>query len=266
MKTDKKAGIIFTILLCVTISVYSQKDTMKTMKDQIGIRGGFNQGFLKDQIFSNLNYTENGFLVILDYRHLKPNGNNLIESNVFFSSGKLKTNNIDFFTSSYIMANIKLAYLRKLHSHKNNKFASHLGIKYKTQIQYLDWNNQTSFSFIATHGLSIQTNIFYKIKPKHNIETALSIPVFQVLVRPPYNGIDNFITDNQNNTFKLIFTGKPTSLNKYFAINWETNFKYEISKRFELKLGYTLNYERVFETHKFTQLQNQITTGINFKF
>ncbi len=255
-----------TLLLCLTLKVYSQNDTTKARKNHIGVFGGYNQGFLKDQIFSNLNYTENGFLVGLHYRHLKPNGKNLIEVNVSYSSGKLKTNNIEYFTSSYILANVNLAYLRKLPNHKNQNISSYLGVRYKTQIQYLDWNNQTSFSFIATHGLSIQTNIFYKIKPKHNIETALSIPVFQVLVRPPYNGIDNFITSNQDNTFKLIFTGKPTSLNKYFAINWETNYKYEISKRFDLKLSYTLNYERVFETHKFIQLQNQISIGINFKF
>ena len=266
MKTDKKAGIIFTILLCLTISVYSQKDTMKTMKDQIGIRGGFNQGFLKDQIFSNLNYTENGYLVDLQYSNYTPNRNNLIEANVNFSSGKLKTNNIDFFTSSYILANVNLVYLRKLPNHKSQYFSSYLGVNYKTRVQYLDWNNQTAFSFIATHGLSVQTNLFYNIKPKHSIESALSIPVFQVLVRPPYNGIDNFITDNQDNTFKLIFTGKPTSLNKYFAINWGTHYKYAISEQFELKLGYTLNYERVFETQEFIQLQNQIMAGINFKF
>jgi hypothetical protein len=246
--------------------VYSQNNTTKTRKNQIGIFGGYNQGFLKDQIFSNLNYTENGYLVGLHYRRFNPNGDNLIESNVNFSSGKLKTNNIDFFTGSYILAKVNLAYLRKLPNHKNQIFSSYLGVNYKTQIQYLDWNNQTSFSFIATHGLSIQTYLFYKIKTKHSIETALSIPVFQVLVRPPYNGIDNFITDNQDNTFKLIFTGKPTSLNKYVAVNWETNYKYEISNRFELNLGYTLNFEKVLETHNFIQLQNQIKAGINFKF
>ena len=264
--TVKKTITILTMLFCLTVNVYSQNDTTKTMKNYIGIFGGNNQGFLKDQIFSNLNYTGNGYLVELNYRHLKPNGKNLIEVNLSYSSGKLKTNDIDYFTSSYILANVNMAYLRKLTNQENNKFNVFLGAKYKTQIQYLDWNNQTTFSFIATHGLSIQTNILYKIKSKHIIETALSIPVFQVLVRPPYNGIDNFITDNQDNTFKLIFTGEPSSLNKYVAINWVTNYKYEISKRFELKLCYSLNYEKVFDTHIFIQLQNQITTGINFKF
>ena len=248
------------------MNAFSQNDTIKTRKNQIGICAGYSQGFLKDPIFSNLNYTENGYLVDLHFRHFTSNYNNLIEANVNFSSGKLKTNNIDFFTSSYILANVNLAYLRKLPNHKSQYFSSYLGVNYKTRVQYLDWNNQTAFSFIATHGLSVQTNLFYNIKTKHSIETALSIPVFQVLVRPPYNGIDNFITDNQDNTFKLIFTGKPTSLNKYFAINWGTNYKYAISEQFELKLGYTLNYERVFETQEFIQLQNQIMTGINFKF
>jgi hypothetical protein len=263
---NKKAITILTIFFCFALSAFSQIETIKTRNNQIGICGGYNQGFIKDPIFSNLNYTENGYLADLLYSHLTPNRNNLIKANVNFSSGKLKTNNIDFFTSSYILANINLAYLRKLPNHKSQYFSSYLGVNYMTRIQYLDWNNQTSFSFIATHGLSIQTNLFWNIKTKHSIETALSIPVFQVLVRPPYNGIDNFITDNQDNTIKLIFTGKPTSLNKYVAINWETNYKYAISDQFDLKLGYTLNYERIFETQEFIQLQNQIMTGINIKF
>lgn len=250
----------------MSTNIFAQNDTTKTRKNQIGVFGGYNQGFLKDQIFSNLNYTENGYLIGLHHRHNKPNGKNLIETNLTFSSGKLKTNYSDFFTSSYIWANINLAYLRKLTTLKNKNINIYLGAKYKTQIQYLDWNNQTSFSFLATHGLSLQTVIFYDIKPKHSIETALSIPIFQVLVRPPYNGIDNFITTNQDKTVKLIFTGKPTTINKYFAINWTANYHYDINKRFELKLGYTFNYERVFDTHKFIQLQNQITTGFNFKF
>ena len=262
----KKLIPILTLLLCLAVNVYSQSDTTKTRKNHIGVLGGYNQGFLKDQIFSNLNYTEDGYLVGLHYRHLKPNGKNLIEANLSFSSGKMKTNYADFFTSSYILANINLAYLRTLPNLKNKKMSIYLGAKYKTQIQYLDWNNQTSFSFLATHGLSLQTVILYDIKPKHSVETGLSIPFFQLLVRPPYNGIDNFITSNQDNTVKLIFTGKPTTINKYFGINWTSNYKYEINKRFELQLGYIFNYERVFDTHKFIQLQNQITTGVNFKF
>jgi hypothetical protein len=264
--TYKKLLLILTLLVCIVVNVFSQSDTTKTMKNHIGVFVGYNQGFLKDQLFSNLNYTENGYLSALQYRHLKPNGKNLIETNLLFSSGKLKTNYAAFFTSSYILANINLSYLRKLPNLKSKKINIYLGAKYKTQIQYLDWNNQTSFSFIATHGLSLQTVIFYFIKPKHTIETGLSIPFFQLLVRPPYNGIDNFITTNQDNTVKLIFTGKPTTVNNYFAINWNINYKYEINKRFDLKLGYTFNYERVFNTHKFIHLQNQITTGINFKF
>lgn len=264
--TDRKILIISTIFLFLTMNVHSQKDSTNRIKNEIVLYGGFNQGFLKDPIFSNLNYSENGYLVGSQYRQYKPNGKAILETNLSFSQGKLKTSYSDYFTSSYIFGNISIAYLRKVVNIKNNKIRGFLGVKYKTQFQHSDWNKLSSYSFLATHGILLQSTFFYDIKPRHLIETSISIPFFQLMARPPYNGIDEFIIANNDKVLKLIFTGKPNTINKYFEINWSAGYKFKIKNRLYLNINYTLNYHKVFDTNVFIQLQNQITTGVNLKF
>jgi hypothetical protein len=263
---NKKIVVLFALLSSITIKIFSQSNTLKVQKNQFGIFYGYNQGFLKDHIFSDLNYSTKGLKRGLHYRHLNPNGKNMFETNFSLEGGKLKTEYADYFKSAYILANINIAFLRKIGNVDNNKLKLYLGGKFKTQIQYLDWNDQNTFSYIATHGVALQSSLFYHLKPKHKIETSLSIPVYQLLARPPYNGIDNFITENEDNISELIFTGKPTTVNNYLAFTWATNYTYELSNRFNINLSYTLNYERLFDEHKFIQLQNLLTSSINYKF
>ena len=72
---NKKGLLILIILVFKIMNAFSQNDTIKTRKNKIGICAGYSQGFLKDPIFSNLNYIENGYLVDLQYSNHTPNRN-----------------------------------------------------------------------------------------------------------------------------------------------------------------------------------------------
>jgi len=266
----KKSVIIFMIFIVYSNSVFSQEGELKPIKkqlhkNQIGFQIGYNQGYLKDLNFSALNYKENGLLYSLNYIHQKPNGKGIFNVDMDFSLGKLKTRASKDFTSAITMANLELSYVRKL-TNKDSKYSFYLGGQYNSYLQILDWNDYESFSFLATHGIGLKGLLSYNLNSKHKFTTSLFIPVFQDLVRPPYNGIDETIIEDQDNTVKLIFAGKPSSFNTYFAFDWKLNYFYAISNRFDLTATYLVRYQNVSEINKVKHLQNQFTIGLNFKF
>jgi hypothetical protein len=235
----------------------------KVYKNQIGIQVGYNQGYLKDLNFSPLNYKESGTLYALNYTHQKPKG--IFYVDLDFSLGKLKTRASKHFTSSMTLANLEISYVRKL-TKKESKYFFHLGGQYSSYLQILDWNDYESFSFLAIHGIGVKGLLSYNINSKHKFNTSLFIPVFQDLVRPPYNGIDETIIENQDNTVKLIFAGKPSSFNTYCSFDWKFNYLYSISNRLDLTATYLARYQNVFEINTVKHLQNQFTVGVNFNF
>jgi hypothetical protein len=255
-----------TLIIIIAIVLFSNNILAQHKKNYIGFNIGYNQGYLKDEVFSPLNYSEGGKLFGLMYKRQNPTKKYVFETNILFGTGKLKTVASDFFKSGYLLAFVDLSYLKKISTIKAKNLSFYIGGQYQSQLQYLDWKSRETFSFTATHGINIRTLANYTINKKSTIQSSVAIPIFQILVRPPYNGINEFISANEDNTIKLITTGKTTTLNKYFAINWQTMYNYNFSKRFGLCAAYTMRYQRVSDFHKLKNLHNQFTTGVNFIF
>lgn len=263
--------LVLFILSLFSQFVYSQKNDLGTnsiggkYKNQIGIQIGYNQGYLKDLNFSALNYKEGGLLYSFNYTHQKPSGKNIFNVDIDYCSGKLKTKVSKDFTSEITVANLEFSYARKL-TKKDNELTFYLGGQYNSYLQILDWEDLESFSFLATHGIGPKGLLTYNVNSKHKFTTSLFIPVFQNLVRPPYNGIDETIIENQDNTVKIIFAGKLASFDKFFGFDWKLNYTYAISNRFDLSATYLARYQNVAEINMVKHLQNQYAIGLNFKF
>ena len=243
----------------------SDSNLSKVLNNKIGIQIGNNFGYLKDLNFSVLNYNESGLLYSLDYINQKPNGKGIFNADIDFSLGKLKSKASEYFTSDITLANLEVSYIRLL-AKKENQLIFFLGGQYNSYLQILDWNDFESFSFLATHGIGVKGLLQCNLNSKHTFKTSLFIPVFQNLVRPPYNAIDETIIENQDNTLKLIFSGKLSSFNTYFSFDWKLNYVFEVAKRFDLTATYLVRYQKVSEINTVKHLQNQITFGANFKF
>ena len=265
-KHTKNNYILIALLILISISGKAQSSMEeKELLNQIGIAIGTNQGFVKDLNFSALNYRESGLLYSLEYIRKQRNGKGILIADADVSLGKLKTKASDFFTSNNTMANLEVSYLRKINL-KSPKWETFVGVQYNTYLQILDWYDFESFSFLATHGIGPKAMVSFKLNHRNRFQTSLFLPLFQNLVRPPYNGIDETIIENQDNTLKLIVSGKLASLNKYFAFDWKLNYSFALTQRFDLNVSYVLRYQNVNEVNKFVHLQNQLTTGLTFKF
>jgi hypothetical protein len=263
------------IKIFIVISLVFGTEILKAQKDatffentkyQIGFETGYMHGYLKDQNFSPLNYVENGILYNINYKKQKPNSKNIFTIGLDFSSSNLYTKASKYFTTSSVIANINLSLVSKIVTKSKKNICIYLGGQYNSYIQYLDWRDQAAFSYIAIHGFSIKGLAQFNIIKKHQIETSLSIPLIQVLARPPYNGLDENIIKNENNKVKLIYTGNLTSINKYIAIDWKTCYKKPISKKINLSIAYLLRYQKVTGVNKLIHFQNLLSTGLNLKF
>ncbi|MEQ9413040.1 MAG: hypothetical protein RIF39_04385 [Cyclobacteriaceae bacterium] len=257
---------LFTFFTFLSISGMAQnRIEEKTKLNQIGMAAGNNRGYVKDLNFSALNYHETGFFYSLDYIRQQRNGKGLLIVDADVSLGKLKTRTSYFFTSNNTMANLEVAYLRKINL-KNLKLETYVGGQFNTYLQILEWNDYESFSFVATHGIGLKTIVNFKLNSKNRFQTSLFLPLFQNLVHPPYNGIDETIIGNQDNMFKLIISGQPASLNKYLAFDWKLNYSLAFTYRFDWNVSYLVRYQNINEVNKFVHLQNQLTTGLTFNF
>lgn len=265
----KKNNTILLIgILAYTNLIFAQENqfnekAVDSFKHKIGLLIGYNQGYLTDLNFSPLNYRENGLLYSLKYT--RQTNKAVFNVTADFSLSKIKTKASADFTSSMTMGNLEMSYCRLL-SRKQSKTSFYLGGQYNSYLQILDWKEFESFSFFVSHGVGLKGLLQHEFNSKHRITTSLFIPIFQNLVRPPYNGIDENVIENQDNQVKLIFSGKPSSFDSYFACYWHLNYFYLISKRFELEVSYLARYQNTFEINELKHWQNQFSVGGNLKF
>lgn len=258
--------ILLSFVTLLSISGLAQnKSIEKTKLNHIGIAVGYNQGYVNDLNFSALNYHESGLCYSLDYIRQQRNGKGFLIVDADVSLGKLKNRASGFFTSNNTVANLEISYLHKIYL-KNPKCETYLGGQLNTYLQILDWNDYESFSFLATHGIGPKVLVSFKLNPNNRFQASLFLPLFQNLVRPPYNGIDELIIENQDNTIKLITSGQPASFNKYMALDWKLIYSLAITHVFDWNFSYLLRYQNINEVNKFVHLQNQLTTGLTFNF
>ncbi|MGC3945701.1 MAG: hypothetical protein QM762_14465 [Chryseolinea sp.] len=94
----------------------------------------------------------------------------------------------------------------------------------------------------------------------------MSIPLLTNLVRPPYNGFDQYIVEHENEVAHLSVRGKTATFNKYIAFDWKTRYQYNLSERVGLVFNFLLRYQFVAGDNNVKHLQNQLTTGIAVKW
>lgn len=252
------AILFFTFL---TVAIQAQ-DTNKTFKNQLDVDIGYQKIYLKDDNFSPLNQNGGGLIYSISYNR---GLNNRFGVSIQYSSGNLDSGPLNRFNTSYINANLRVEYLAGL-SLENRSFDFYFGGTYNTRVLFLDWYDLDAFSFTTTHGISLKGLLIKEIGKKHFAQSALTIPVLQFLSRPPYNGIDEFIIENQDNPAIILFNSNLESMNKYLGLEWLLSYTYQFSSRLDLRVEYTLYFQKVDQLNHFKSLSNAISTGITINF
>ncbi len=257
---EKLKVLQFIFLVLVFCPLMAQK------KNTVNLGYGLNSGLLKDHNFSLLHYREFSSIYALKYSRHNPKNKNVYETEINFSSGKVKNSISELLTSNFIYAKIGTSYLREIKISKNEKWKYLVGAGYKTNLFYFQWDDNEAFSFVASHGFTLNFKTQFQINERNNINSTLEIPFMQILARPPYNGRDEFIIENENSPAKIFFHGKLVTFNKYYGFCLNTNYNFNITKCLDFALNYNLNYQKVTGINKLIHLQNQLNIGLNFNF
>lgn len=261
----KKSMLIF-ILLIFTIFTLTARDPKDKAIDKniIHLQLGLEGGCFKDLCFSPLNYSSNGLAADIGYqRNLDSN------SRIFISLdaqlGRLNTPASEFYTSDHYNFSLELRYLRNIPV-KFSKIKIGVGGQYHPYLDLVFKGETDAKTFFGLHSLDLAGNIIWDISARHSMHSTISLPVFGLLIRPPWTGWDKFITEPQTSSVLLFFTGKWTSLNDFFAFNWDLQYHFAISRNWDLTAKYLFRYYRTEVLHSAIIPSNQVTIGASFSF
>ncbi len=123
-----------------------------------------------------------------------------------------------------------------------------------------------AITFYGLHSLDLTGSISWDISSKHALSSTISLPVFGLLIRPPWTGWDMYIVEHEDNRFPLFFRGKWTSLNDFFAVNLNIQYHFAIGPGWDLTAKYLFRYYRTDELKTAIIPSNQFTIGTSFSF
>ncbi|SHI44050.1 hypothetical protein SAMN04488508_101642 [Aquimarina spongiae] len=230
------------MILMVTFSistVFSQEEN-NALKNTLELATGYTLGYLTNLAFAPVQrYEYNALNYQLKYTRITKK-EKLFEVQLDYLNSELETNIIPEANPQYAKLVLNISTLKQVY--KNEKFKAHVGLQTQTNIaSYFDWRQ-----YDVQQKLGVAGRFAYQINDNQSISSKVVIPV--ILWR--------------TSTFEESFY----SLNKYQSALWVTEYKYSISTHFDLKAGYTFNYDRLQVFNAYRELQHQINLGIHFKF
>jgi hypothetical protein len=261
----RKIILTITFLLCSILTLLAQDIEGKVIKENIiQLQIGLEKGYFKDLNFSPLNYSSRGLAINLGYQRFFKNDDRFFFSSDF-QSGELNTAVSDFNTSDHYNLNLEIGYLKNI-PNNTSKIKILIGGQFHSYIDVVFYEGSEAVTFYGLHSLDLTGRISWDISTRHALFSTISLPVFGLLVRPPWTGWDKYIVDHQNNPLPVFFRGNWTSLNDFFAFNWDIQYQYAITPRWDLTAQYQFRYYRTEELKTAIIPSNQFTIGTNFKF
>ncbi len=230
---------------------------------ELGVTVGYNYGYFKDLNYSPLNYKQGGLAIAFDYTFPNRRNGDLWNIHLGFAPNTIESVAAEHFTADYLIGDIRFDYLKKMKT-KNARLSAYLGGQFNSHHNFVNWDGLDSFTYLFGHNLAAKGQVKWQLKNKHSIQSSLAIPVVSWTVRPPYNGFNKTTEENESSPLKLITAeGKLTTVNTYFMVDWDIQYRFVTKGKWDLALKYSLQYEHYKDVHSLTRLQNQVAvTGI----
>ncbi len=233
------------LLLLITFFTLSYSTTIaQTFSDSkqnsLELSSGYTFGALKNLSFAPVvRYDYNALNHQLKYVRTT-NKNKLFEVQLDYLNTDLNSETIPALNASYSKVVLNFTYLRPVYT--KNKFSIHAGLQAQTSLSA--YNEGQAEDGQQKFGLA--GRFAYQIDQRHSLSSKLTIPFFIWRV--------------------ATFEDGTYSLGKYQGLFWNLEYKYSLSKHFDVKANYTFNYNRLQISDAYRELQQQLNLGVNFKF
>ncbi len=256
--------LIVLILVIVSFEVLAQNSPIPESKNQIQFLVGYNQTYFKDLNFSPLNYDASSFGVGIQYLR-STQRNNYFFANIDFSPSVLKAAISEFNDADRYLANLEIGFLVNLTKSKE-KWNFLLGGQYHTYLSFLFYGDDDAITFLGLHSLDLKAKFDYQFSQKHRLSTNIALPIFGLLVRPPYTGWNKFLGDNENRPLKILTTGDWTSFNDFFAFQWAISYQYQFNPKWSFIASNTFSYYKTDQLDLNKNIDNLFAVGLQLQF
>jgi hypothetical protein len=257
-----KINTLFVIAFCVLL-VHKAMGQDNERRNALALQMGFQNGYVKDLNFSPLNYRANGFAAKLDYtRYLGQ------KHMAFFSVGyvgtTLSTDASESFDTDGYTPTVELGFARKMI--EGGKLDWWLGSSVGTFASLAFYDGSESLTYSALHSFNLINQVQVPINDRFGFCTRVNLPLFGLLVRPPYTGWDKFTIENEDSPAKILYRGDWGFWGSFAAFSWENKFQYELSDRFKVMASYRLGYFQADQLDQAIIASHQFTLGTQFSF
>ena len=221
-------------------SAIAQTQANSKKKNQLEFSTGYNFGYLKNLSFAPVTrYDYNGLNHQVKYTRTTKN-DKLFEVQIDYLDSELLSTIIPEPNTPYSKIALNFSSLKRVYA--KNRLTVHVGLQAQTNVtSYFQWR---FYDFQQKFGLA--SRFTFQINDKQSLSSKLTIPL--VLWR--------------TSTFEENFY----SLGKYQSLLWTMEYKYLLTKNFDLKVNYNFNYDRLQISNAYRELQHQLNLGVNFKF
>jgi hypothetical protein len=233
-------------------------------RHQLTLTVGAHHGYVKDQNFSPLTYRAGGLRFGLGYGRTTKSGH-LMSAELGLGLTQLKSRASKYHTTDRYLIDLSFGYLRNVGPTEGNRQVR-LGGKYRSYVDISLFEGAEAISFFALHGVELAGDAAWRTGDRHRLKVAGSLPVFGLLVRPPYTGWDKFISDNDTALLRILTRGTWTSLNDFTSLRASVGWEYRLNDRWTMEAGYGLSYYSTQRLDPVRILNNQFTVSATRKY
>lgn len=236
-------------------------------KNELTFQLGSAKGVVKDQLYSPLNYKNDGGTIGINLQRVTKNGD------LFTAMIDLRTLEINSDASTHFMADqlrmtMEAAYLFNVFTDPNRDCKLFVGADFHSNGNLIVFEDEytlsNSGSYVSHRGLGVQALRRGSFK-KNIINLHFKLPVIGKVYRSPYNLLDKNINDDQ--LFSYMYTyGEFGSVHNYFNPSLSATVSRPIIKNWYFTAGYEFNYLKSTVNRTVTDYQGRLILATSIKF
>ena len=258
--------LLLFYLACTSARAQTDDSTLSSYRNEITLTIGLSEGYFQDQNYSPLNYKSAGTSFGISYGRSTAGGHRLIGGfGVAIGTLRHRTDFEKIGRPDRYRLNAHLGYLRKA-GRQTDARQQRFGVIYRSYVELTFYDGTQAVSFSGLHGFEAAAAFDWKMGDRHRLSTEISVPVFGLLVRPPYTGWDRFVIDNSRNIPKVVTRGDWVTIGAFAGLRAGAAWTYDLSDRWQVTARYDLALFATKRVKPVRILDNTVSFSSTLKF